>query len=104
MTNRYFSNILSYEWIRKYSIIMVPSFSFFLQVCFTSIATIVFHFASHLSTLPNFCPFLALLLFFKFVLILAGAEVIFFIVAVMGLRFRFMVEIVLIAQECSNYC
>lgn len=83
---------------------MVPSFSFFLQVCFASIPTIVFHFAPHLSTLPNFCPFLLLLLFFKFVLVLAGAEVIFFIVAIMGLHFRFMLEIVLIAQGCFNYC
>lgn len=67
---------------------MVPSFSFFLQVCFASIPTIVFHFAPHLSTLPNFCPFLALLLFFKFVLVLAGAEVIFFHSSCHGAAFQ----------------
>lgn len=80
---------------------MVPLFSFFLPVCFTSITTIVFHFTPHLSTLPNF---LAVLLFFKFVLVLTGVEVIFLIVAILGLHFRFILETMLIAQGYFNYC
>lgn len=86
------------------SIIMVPSFSFFLPLCFTTITTIVFHFTPYFSILPSFTPFLALLLFFKFVLVFSGVEIIFFIVAVMGLHFRFMLETLLIAQGCFNYC
>lgn len=90
--------------LESISIIMAPRFSFFLPVCFTSITTVVFHFAPHLFTLQNFCPCLALLLFFKFVLGLTGVEVIFFIVAIIRLHFRFMLETVLIAQGCFNYC
>ena len=38
------------------------------------------------------------------VLVLAGIELIFFIVASMGLCFGFVLETVLIIQECFCYC
>ena len=39
-----------------------------------------------------------------FVLVLAGIELIFFIVAGMGLRFGFVLETVLTIQGCFSYC
>ena len=38
------------------------------------------------------------------VLVLAGIELIFFIVACMGLWFGFVLETVLITQGCFSYC
>jgi len=38
------------------------------------------------------------------VLVLAGVELIFFIVAIMGLCFGFVLETVLVIQGCFSYC
>ena len=42
--------------------------------------------------------------FYQGVLVLAGIELIFFTVAGMGLWFGFVLETVLITQECLGYC